>query len=203
MNETCSQKNTGNRKAAILETVATMLEKAPGDKITVSKIAAGVGVSEAAIYRHFASKAQIFEGLITFAEEALLSRINTIQGSDQSINSKTQDFMLLLLTFFERNPGIARLLLGDPLVGEAPRLKPRVRQLFDKIETVCRQALRDAQSTAFAKPPLSPTAQTALVMQLIEGAVTRYVRSEFAQSPTEHFVEQWPIIEIGLTNPEA
>ena len=203
MNETCSQKNTGNRKAAILETVATMLEKAPGDKITVSKIAAGVGVSEAAIYRHFASKAQIFEGLITFAEEALLSRINTIQGSDQSINSKTQDFMLLLLTFFERNPGIARLLLGDPLVGEAPRLKPRVRQLFDKIETVCRQALRDAQSTAFAKPALSPTAQTALVMQLIEGAVTRYVRSEFAQSPTEHFVEQWPIIEIGLTNPEA
>ena len=203
MNETRSQKNTGNRKAAILETVATMLEKAPGDKITVAKIAAGVGVSEAAIYRHFASKAQIFEGLITFAEEALLSRINTIQGSDQSINSKTQDFMLLLLTFFERNPGIARLLLGDPLVGEAPRLKPRVRQLFDKIETVCRQALRDAQSTAFAKPALSPTAQTALVMQLIEGAVTRYVRSEFAQSPTEHFVEQWPIIEIGLTNPEA
>jgi TetR/AcrR family transcriptional regulator len=180
-----------------------MLEKAPGDKITIAKIAADVGVSEAAIYRHFASKAQIFEALITFAEEALLSRINTIHASDQPISVKTQDFMLLLLTFFERNPGIARLLLGDPLVGEAPRLKPRVRQLFDKMETACRQALRDAQSTAFAKPPLSPTAQTALVMQLIEGAVARYVRSEFAQSPTEHFAEQWPIIEIGLTNTDV
>ena len=191
MNETRSQKSTGNRKAAILETVANMLEKAPGDKITIAKIASDVGVSEAAIYRHFASKAQIFEALITFAEEALLSRINTIHASDQSISVKTQDFMLLLLTFFERNPG------------EAPRLKPRVRQLFDKMETACRQALRDAQSTAFAKPPLSPTAQTALVMQLIEGAVTRYVRSEFAQSPTEHFAEQWPIIEIGLTNADA
>ena len=169
----------------------------------IAKIAADVGVSEAAIYRHFASKAQIFEALITFAEEALLSRINTIHTSDQSISSKTQDFMLLLLTFFERNAGIARLLLGDPLVGEAPRLKPRVRQLFDKMETACRQALREAQSTAFAKPPLSPTAQTALVMQLIEGAVTRYVRSEFTQSPTEHFAEQWPIIEIGLTKADA
>ncbi len=203
MNETSSQKNTGNRKASILETVATMLQKAPGDKITIAKIAADVGVSEAAIYRHFASKAQIFEALITFAEEALLSRINKIHTSDQSISSKTQDFMLLLLTFFERNPGIARLLLGDPLVGEAPRLKPRVRQLFDKMETACRQALREAQSTAYAKPPLSPTAQTALVMQLIEGAVTRYVRSEFTQSPTEHFAEQWPIIEIGLTKADA
>ena len=81
MNETRSQKSTGNRKAAILETVANMLEKAPGDKITIAKIAADVGVSEAAIYRHFASKAQIFEALITFAEEALLSRINTIHAS--------------------------------------------------------------------------------------------------------------------------
>ena len=99
MNETRSQKNTGNRKASILESVATMLEKAPGDKITIAKIAADVGVSEAAIYRHFASKAQIFEALITFAEEALLSRINTIHASDQSISVKTQDFMLLLLTF--------------------------------------------------------------------------------------------------------
>ena len=85
MNETRSQKSTGNRKAAILETVATMLEKAPGDMITIAKIASDVGVSEDAIYRHFASKAQIFEALITFAEEALLSRINTIHASDQSI----------------------------------------------------------------------------------------------------------------------
>ena len=160
MNETRSQKNTGNRKASILESVATMLEKAPGDKITIAKIAADVGVSEAAIYRHFASKAQIFEALITFAEEALLSRINTIHTSDQSISLKHKT-LCCSCSLFERNAGIARLLLGDPLVGEAPRLKPRVSQLFDKMETACRQALRELNQRPLPNPAFANRADCA------------------------------------------
>jgi len=191
-------KQRGNRRADILEAVATMLETAPGAKITTAKLATAVGVSEAAIYRHFASKAQIFEGLIGFAEDAIFSRIQAISASQQTKLDKTRDVLLLVLTFFERNPGIARLMMGDPLVGEAPRLKPRVRQLFDRVETECRQLIRDEQLESMANAILTPSEQTTLFMHMLEGAIARFVRSEFNALPTEHFAAYWPVLASGM-----
>jgi TetR/AcrR family transcriptional regulator len=110
--------------------------------------------------------------------------------------------LLLALTFFERNPGIARLMMGDPLVGEAPRLKPRVRQLFDRIETECRQLIRDEQLESMANAILTPSEQTILFMHMLEGAIARFVRSEFNASPTEHFAAYWPVLASGM-DPKA
>ena len=128
-----------NRREHILQCLATMLETNPGQRITTAKLAAEVGVSEAALYRHFPSKARMFEGLIDFIEESLLSRINLIMDEEKDTMKRCQHLLQLLLIFAERNPGISRLLNGDALLGEHDRLRNRIGQIFSKIETHLKQ----------------------------------------------------------------
>src|SRR5690606_23723642 len=124
-----------SRKKHILQVLAHMLETRPGERITTAALATEVGVSEAALYRHFPSKARIFEDLIAFIEESLFSRINGILQQEGSAQAQCEKILLLVLSFAERNPGITRILNGDALQGETERLRRRVSQVFDRLET--------------------------------------------------------------------
>ena len=137
--------NKTSRRDAILQSLAHMLEATPGGRITTAALAADVGVSEAALYRHFPSKAKMFEGLIEFIETTLFSRISRIREEEQDAAAQCEQIVTLLLTFCERNPGITRLLTGDALTGETDRLRGRVQQLFDRLETELKQILREAE----------------------------------------------------------
>jgi TetR/AcrR family transcriptional regulator len=128
-------KKSSNRKEQILQSLAQMLETNPGQRITTAKLAAEVGVSEAALYRHFPSKARMFEGLIEFIEDTLLSRINIILDNEKDTQSRMYNILMLLLGFAEKNPGITRILTGDALQGEQERLRARIQGLFEKLET--------------------------------------------------------------------
>ncbi|MCB1675019.1 MAG: nucleoid occlusion factor SlmA, partial [Halioglobus sp.] len=145
------------RRQQILEALAQMLEASPGSRITTAGLARQVGVSEAALYRHFPSKSKMFEGLIEFIEETLFSRISIILNEEHSAALRCEKMLLLLLAFTERNPGITRILTGDALAGETGRLHQRVAQLFDRFETQLKQVLREAEvreglRTAIALP---------------------------------------------------
>ncbi len=133
-----------SRKEQILQSLAHMLEAAPGGRITTAGLAKEVGVSEAALYRHFPSKAKMFEGLISFIEEAIFSRINRIM-EDGKASDQVEQILTLLLAFTERNPGITRLLTGDALTGENARLHQRIQQFYDRVESQVKQVLRDAE----------------------------------------------------------
>ena len=130
-----------NRKEQILQSLAQMLETSPGQRITTAKLAAEVGVSEAALYRHFPSKARMFEGLIEFIEDTLLSRINLILENEKETQSRVYNILMLLLAFAEKNPGITRILTGDALQGENERLRKRIQSLFEKLETQRRNSI--------------------------------------------------------------
>ena len=134
-----------SRKEQILQALAHMLENAPGERITTSALAKEVGVSEAALYRHFPSKAKMFEGLIEFIEEALFTRISMILSDEPSALNRCNRILTLLLGFCERNPGLTRILTGDALAGETERLRLRMIQLFERLETQVKQVLRDAE----------------------------------------------------------
>ena len=126
---------SGSRREEILQTLASMLEATPGARITTAALAREVGVSEAALYRHFPSKSKMFEGLILFIEETVFSRVTRIVAEQSSSLRKCQQILAMLLTFCERNPGISRILTGDALTGETDRLRARVASLFDRLET--------------------------------------------------------------------
>jgi TetR/AcrR family transcriptional regulator len=132
----------GDRRQQILEAFALMLEAAPGSRITTAALARQVGVSEAALYRHFPSKARMIEGLIEFIETSIFSRISRILDEAASAHDRSRDLIWLLLSFVERNPGVARLLAGDALQGETERLRTRIRQFYDRVETQLRQIIR-------------------------------------------------------------
>ena len=134
-----------SRRQQILEALAAMLEAAPGERITTAGLAKQVGVSEAALYRHFPSKAKMFEGLIEFVEEAVFSRVNAIINEEQSAVARLEKVMVLLLGFAEKNPGISRILNGDALAGETERVRDRVVQFYERLETQIKQILRDAE----------------------------------------------------------
>lgn len=134
-----------SRRDQILQSLAEMLEQTPGGRITTSGLAKHVGVSEAALYRHFPSKAKMFEGLIEFIEETIFSRISLILKEEGRAETRCRQVLNLLLTFSERNPGITRILTGDPLSGETDRLRLRVAQLFERLETQLKQLLREAE----------------------------------------------------------
>lgn len=168
-----------------------MLEKAPGARITTSALAKAVGVSEAALYRHFPSKAKMFEGLIEFMEETLFSRVSLILAEEEQVTARCERILLLFVGFCEKNPGLTRILTGDALAGETERLRQRVTQLFDRLETQLKQALRDAElkEGIRTRMPVSVTAN--LMMAAAEGRVAQYVRSEFKRKPTENWPAQW------------
>jgi len=195
-----STKNTQkvSRRQQILESLATMLEASPGARITTAALAREVGVSEAALYRHFPSKSKMFEGLIEFIEETIFSRIKLILSEEPQALRRLEKILYLLLTFTERNPGITRLLTGDALTGETERLRNRIAQLFERVETQLKQIIREAELREGLRPNLPLSAAANMLMSLADGRITQFVRSEFRRLPTEYWEDQWPVIAHGL-----
>lgn len=187
-----------DRKQEILAALATMLETSPGQRITTARLASEVGVSEAALYRHFPSKAKMFEGLIDFTEDAILSRINQILENEKDTVSRCEMIVRLVLTFVARNPGITRILTGDALLGEHERLRGRVLGIFEKVEANLKQVLRERRLREQVRGGLDEGMLANLVMAYADGKITQFVRSEFKRSPTEHFDEQWQTIAQQL-----
>lgn len=178
------------RRQQILEALAQMLEENPGDRITTARLAAQVGVSEAALYRHFPSKAKMFEGLIAFIEDTLFQRIALILQEQESATARCQHILFLLITFAERNPGISRMLTGEALTGETDRLRHQVNQIFERIETQLRQVLREAELREALRPVLPLPAAAELLMATAEGRIAQFVRSEFKRRPSEDWQTQ-------------
>jgi len=187
-----------NRRQEILQAFALMLETHPGSRITTAALAAQVGVSEAALYRHFPSKAKMLEGLIEFIEDALLTRITRILSEEPDAERRCRAILWLLLSFAERNPGLARLLVGDALQGETDRLRGRIRQLFDRLETQLRLILREWAISQVPAPALGGTAGANLLLAAAEGRINQFVRSEFRALPTAGWEEQWAALERAL-----
>lgn len=187
-----------SRRQQILESLARMLEASPGARITTAALAREVGVSEAALYRHFPSKSKMFEGLIEFIEETIFSRIKLILSEESSALQRIEKILYLLLTFTERNPGITRLLTGDALTGETERLRIRIAQLFERLETQFKQILREAELREGLRTNLPLSAAANLLMTCADGRITQFVRSEFRRSPTEYWEDQWAVIAPGL-----
>ncbi len=187
-----------NRKQQILEVLAQELEKSPGSRITTASLARAVGVSEAALYRHYASKAKMFEALIEFSEESVFGLINRIVAEEKDVVRRCEQMMKVLLGFSERNPGITRILLGDALVGENDRLRVRVGQYFDRLETQFKQVLREASLSPGGSQRVSAAASANLMMSYIEGRMSDYVRGDFSVTPTTHLDEQWQVLSAGL-----
>jgi len=182
------------RRQQILEALAQMLEAGPGSRITTAGLAKQVGVSEAALYRHFPSKAKMFEGLIEFIEDTLFTRINIILNEEQTAAQRCEKMLMLLLAFAERNPGITRILTGDALAGESERLHQRVAQLFDRFETQLRQVIREAEMREGLRPVLALPAAANLLMAAAEGRISQYVRSGFQRPPTADWAQQWDLL---------
>jgi len=188
-----------NRRQQILEVLAQELESNPGSRITTASLARAVGVSEAALYRHFASKAKMFEALIDFAEETVFGLMNRILAQDRDILLRCEKMLQLLLGFSERNPGITRVLLGDVLVGENDRLQARVAQFFERLETQFRQVLREANlETGAPRTAGSIEATANQLVAFAEGKMCQYVRSSFTKLPTAHWNDQWQCMKTGL-----
>ncbi len=191
-----------NRKQQILEAFAFMLESQPGSRITTANLAKHVGVSEAALYRHFPSKAKMIEALIEFIEDSLFSRINRIQSGDNSATPVEQckAMLWLLLSFAEHNPGFARLFVGDALQGESEKLRGRMRQVFDRFETHLRQAVRSHLANQTELPPMPASVAANLLLTAAEGKINQFVRSEFAMPPTADWDAQWQALARGVFN---
>ena len=186
------------RRQQILEALAHMLEASPGARITTARLANQVGVSEAALYRHFPSKSKMFEGLIEFIEDTLFTRINTILAEDPHVHSRLEKMLALLLGFAERNPGITRIMTGDALAGETERLHTRVAQLFDRFETQLKQVLREAEMREGLRPELPVNTAANLLLAAAEGRISQFVRSGFQRSPTENWPDQWQQLSSGF-----
>src|SRR5512143_2487214 len=173
----------GERRLQILQTLAAMLESPRGDKVTTAALAAKLDVSEAALYRHFASKAQMFEGLIEFIETTLFTLINRIAGDTPDGVAQAQQIVAVLLAFAEKNPGMTRVLIGDALVNEDERLQARINQLYDRIEAALRQSLRIAQ--AAGEWPGDPAAEAGVLVAYVLGRWQLFAKSGFKRSPQD------------------
>jgi len=177
----------GERRVQILQTLATMLEQPGAERITTASLAAKLGVSEAALYRHFASKAQMFEALIEFIESSVFTLSNQINEREVSGVTQAHRIVTVLLQFGEKNPGMVRVMVGDALVFEHDRLLARMNQFFDRIESQLRQSLRQAADAAGSMTPtVDASAQASMLTSFILGRLQRYARSGFKRSPTEH-----------------
>ncbi|SRR5690554_5886675 len=187
-----------SRREQILQALASMLENNPGGRITTASLAKEVGVSEAALYRHFPSKAKMFEGLISFIEETVFSRVNRILQDFDSASIRCETILTLVLGFAEKNPGMCRLLTGDALAGETERLRERMHNFFEKIETQLKQVLREAEMREKKISIHSVSATANLLTAVLEGRIRQYVRSDFQTLPTEYWQEQWQILDHSL-----
>ena len=177
----------GERKQQILETLAKMLEAPKREKITTASLAAKLEVSEAALYRHFANKAQMFEGLIEFIESTIFGLINKISTEETEGLKQVQRIITMLLVFAEKNPGMTRVLIGEALVNEDEKLQLRINQLYDRIEVTLKQSLRIAETQTNNKSDTE--AQANLMVCYVIGRWNQYAKSGFKRKPTE-FVQQ-------------
>ncbi|MGD9945744.1 MAG: nucleoid occlusion factor SlmA [Burkholderiaceae bacterium] len=175
----------GERRLQILQTLATMLQEPGGDRVTTAALASRLQVSEAALYRHFASKAQMFEGLIEFIESTVFGLINQITSQHEEGVRQLHDIVAMLLSFAERNPGMTRMLIGDALVTEDDRLQDRINQLIDRIEASLKQACRIAIAQGGLAADSDASARAGLVLAYVMGRWLRFAKTGFRRSPSE------------------
>jgi len=187
-----------NRKQDILQNLALMLEQDLSQRITTARLAKQVGVSEAALYRHFPSKARMYESLLDFSEENIFSRINSITSGSQEIFEKYNLICQLVLGFCQKNPGISRILTGEVLLGENERLKERISQFFDRIELQLKQIHRD-DAIKRTDSTINSAAIAKLITSVIEGRVQQFVRSKFSIAPTDQWSVQWRLLLNGIS----
>ena len=177
----------GERRLEILKALAQMLEAAKWERITTAALAGKLGVSEAALYRHFASKAQMYEGLIEFIETSVFTLANQITSDEADGHRQCEKLVEMLLAFAEKNPGMVRVMTGDALVGEHERLQARMNQFFERFESQLRQSLRArAEAAGSATPTVDAQAQASVLTSFVLGRLQRYARSGFRRLPTEH-----------------
>jgi TetR/AcrR family transcriptional regulator len=178
----------GERRVQILQALAAMLEQPGGERVTTAALAARLEVSEAALYRHFASKAQMFEGLIDFIEQSVFTLVNQILEREGATGAQqAAKILALLVQFAERNPGMTRVMVGDALVYENERLQQRMNQFFDKIEATLRQVLRGAAAAeGSATPSVDAQVRAAALTAFVVGQLQRFARSGFRRAPSEH-----------------
>ena len=184
---------TGERKAQILQTLAAMLEDPKGERITTALLAARLDVSEAALYRHFASKAQMFEGLIEFIEQTVFSLVNRIQADEADPMKQVEATVATLLGFAQKNPGMTRVLTGDALVNEDDRLQTRVNQLLDRLEASLRQSARLAVNAGTLPTDWDVNAYANAVISFVIGRWHLYAKSGFRRAPMEGWAQQWRV----------
>ncbi|MFM1924588.1 MAG: Nucleoid occlusion factor SlmA [Pseudomonadota bacterium] len=173
----------GERRLQILQTLAAMLEQPGAERVTTASLAAKIGVSEAALYRHFASKAQMFEGLIDFVDQSVIGLIRQVTDREPAGPVQASRIVALLLQFAEKNPGMSRVMIGDALVLEHERLQERINLLFDKIEAQLRQSLKVQESPT---PSVDAQLVASLLVAFMQGRLQRFARSGFKRLPSEH-----------------
>src|SRR5450830_96197 len=177
----------GERRVQILQALAAMLEQPGAERITTSALAAKLGVSEAALYRHFASKAQMFEGLLEFIEQSVFTLVNQITERETEPAARTRKLVVMVLQFAEKNPGMARVMVGDALVFENERLQERMNLFFDKLESSLKQRLRDAAAASgAATPTVDAQVRASVIVAFMVGRLQRFARSGFKRLPSEH-----------------
>ncbi len=187
-----------SRRQQILEALARELEASPGERITTAGLARAVGVSEAALYRHFPSKAKMFEGLIEFIEESVFGLINRINNEESNVYRRMEKSLALLLGFAEKNAGMTRLLSGDVLIGETERLRARIAKFYERVETQLKQILREGEMNGEFQPSISIGTQANLLMAFVEGKYAQYVKSGFQTKPLTNWPDQWALLLHSL-----
>ncbi len=188
----------GERRLQILQVLARMLESPKGEKVTTAALAKQLDVSEAALYRHFASKAQMFEGLIEFIEQSVFGLVNKITAEEESGLKQLHAILASLLGFAEKNPGMTRVLVGDALVNEDERLQARINQFHDRLEATFKQCLRVAatqqQPGDAGQPAPDPVPQANLLLCYVTGRWHQFAKSGFKRLPSELWDKQWPLL---------
>ena len=189
---------TGDRKGQILQTLAQMLENPAGEKATTAALAARLGVSEAALYRHFRGKAEMFEGLIGFIEQTLFALVNKITSEEKSGVRQLETILGIVLAFAQKNRGMTRVLVGDALVNEDERLQTRINQLHERLEAALKQALRFGVSQGEIAQEVDIAAQANLMMSFVMGRWHQFARSGFKRDPVELWAKQWRQLMEGV-----
>ena len=189
---------SGERKTQILQTLAQMLEGPSAERITTAALAARIGVSEAALYRHFRGKAEMFAGLIDFVEQTLFTLINRITSEEQSGLRQAEAVMTMLLGFAQKNRGMTRVLIGDALVTEDESLQARINQIHDRLEAALKQALRFAVTQKEVAEDVDLSAQANALMSFVAGRWHQYAKSGFRRDPAEYWQRQWKQLMEGI-----
>ncbi len=185
---------TGEKKLLILQTIAEMLERPESVKVTTALLAHQLNVSEAALYRHFASKAQMYEGIIEFIENGMFSVIGQIEANEDSGLKQVEAIVASLLRFAQKNRGLTRVLVGDALVHENPRLQTRINQLLDRIEATLKQCLKVAAAQGALSPDHDAAAHAEVLLAYTLGRWQRFVKSGFKDDPLARWSGQWPLL---------